>query len=583
MTEQSPHPPSPQPKQLITAAGQPIAPRNKLPTPGIQPQEPSQQITIEPKPVVATETPGTNALDSKIADTFNKIKEAQEELTKAQEQAMAALRQDAPQNVGSETYSPEPVEKIKDTPAAPTPSQENVATASASPILQPNAAGVPPVGMKPGRPPVHTAAAKPKTMIYITIALVILIGGIGAYMYFERVEQQKDNDQITLFRNLGQTLNQRAAELALNTEYYYTYRYSPDTYPGITIPTGKKNAQLLINLIKKSPDHQWENELHVLCIMAVLDPSIADMVFNDIKSSYKQYSPKKLNLLASIISSQKNEELLGKLLAAADFIGKTDISRQAELIKNARFGFSPANLPELTDEYLNQEKPKPLRDALSPAFPSLIHKATEAQKEQVAQKILSALDGMERKNMLPYLSLLAQTGLDKALNHLTGMLSNDEAGNKIIISALGNSWPNDSLYQVLIDMLEAKKFTNEKVIRSLKSLALLQLGYNNRERTNENGLKMYNYFINEANDEKDPKEQARKKKTIINSLGYHYPQEYVSALLEKYKEDKDPDIARMANNALDKVKARGEKRDAPKKTRKEIEDEIDAIMKQAFE
>lgn len=606
-------PPQPQP-----SVGQPVEP----PAPVADPVQeiaaaeeqaglPSEEAVSIDAPTPIVPDPSEAAIDPKFTDALEKIKQAQEELARAQQQAMAAnaaATAPTPSPIMQPAHAPvtEPEQESHridtgielnpvPTPSPTAPTQEepvqpiqpavtttpitpvSPAIRTAAPAMQgsPVGTGLPPAYGLQSQKPVKKSSSN-KTMIMVFGILALIIAGVAGFMYVKQTKQKEINDHITELGKLGGTLVAKATELGENG--IPKYKYDSKEY-GIDIKPNREDAEFLIQAVRDNTKKiGWEAQLHLLSIMATLDPSIADMVFDDIKAKPTRYSKPKLQMLTTLLSVQENPKIMAKLALLTKSLGeKKNHAQQATIMAEMRYGMAPSELPEVVPYLVDSEVDASVFSSAAAMTEHLLPKASDRQKQAVADKIISSLKNIAPRNRSTILSILAQTGTPQALNHFKSEITNDEQASEAPIQALG-FWPDDSIYPVLIDMVNSGTITNDRVKYKLNQAALYQVAYD-RERTDEQGRSMLKPYVEAAEKEESDQKKQEEKLKIISVLRNLRPHGYVTEQLEIYAKDGNEKVAMEAGSALNRIKEREEQRNKPKEKPGERKDAIDDIMK----
>lgn len=553
-----------------------------------------------------------DGLEPRVADALEKIRLAQEELERAQQQAAAtqqqaevqpepAVQPEPPAPV-AETPAPEPVQAAaapvaatpapvfqtspapSATPAAtPTPlatrpfAQQQAAAASPSPLAG-GMGAAPPSSDEGGVPPAYAPKKKSNKAMYIILACIAVIGGGAIWYAYDAAQKKNEAAQLTTeMRKLGAELNRKANDLAVKnkTGMRFQYKYDEKEY-GITVKPDRKQAEILMNAVRNNAVKRvqfWQAEAHVLSIMAALDPSIADMLIDDIRTKIKSYSNEQLETYAMLLSSQEDPALQAKLIKLSQDIGKTSASKQGTFYAMLRYGMTPADLKSAIALLPDAKLAPKAMDVIEYLLP----KATDAQKQDVAREVLATLNSAPSDQRFSLLRVLAITGTPQATSRLLSMITNDVQESMVPLRAM-QYFSNDSIVEPIVKLLESGKITNEQVWNGLYDRGIDQLIVEREGRTDEQGAKMFEYFVNKAEGQTDEKVRKLRKRQLVKTLGALRPHKYVTELLEKYRNDPDGDIQMEATAALNRIQERETERNKPKQSRQEKEDEINRIM-----
>lgn len=607
------------------------------------PVEPTpQSVAIEepaPQPVAAE--PASSGLDPKVADALAKIREAQEELFKVQQHILSQAIQTstAPQptvavQVPEPTVSePEPVAAVpQPTPAKPrfntsagpaltpampgvkkpvqfqtqpqtqvqpqaaqpvTPIQQTVAAVSPSPAIVARPAAAPlqrPVAStaSPSSPVIPTAQPpagqqktlwqKNKTMIIITGICALLIGSFGWYNYMNRIEQERIKTKNEELGKLGLALKQKANDLG--KDGIPNNKYDRSVY-GIDVSPNRDDARLLIDAIKKINRESggWESLMHTLCVMATLDPQIADMLFDDIRKNPLRYGKSKLIMIGVLLSASQDQALMAKLKKLGTDLGKDkQFDKQATLMVETKSGMLPSDLPEVMNYIQNKDTDIKIKTAASTVASYLLMKATPAQHETVAKDILATLKTVDEKDKIRFelLRLLAETGTPQALSYFKGMMLGGDSNQAQLAARQLTNWPTDSLYDEMFELWSNDQ-TDEKIRQTAFNLMINQLAYD-RQRTDEQAMKMFQPLIDAAEKEATPEAKERAKMQIVNALKGHKMHGYVKQLLDMYQKDPNSKIAARARDVAQIINNRENEKNKPKVSREEQKKNIRETM-----
>ncbi len=309
--------------------------------------------------------------------------------------------------------------------------------------------------------------------------------------------------------------------------------------------------------------------------MASLQPDIADYVMSDIRHHPKEYADKKISAFVTLLAVQENPLMRPKLFALADSLSKGYPAKQAIVVSDMRYCMDVIDLPKITALVTSSETNDAVRKAAFTNMEYMIQKISDKDKEALASEFIKVMDSIEPKYKATSLRLLSQTGSDKALEYLKAKFTNDPSQCRVLLDAL-SEWPNDRIYPVMMEFADSGKITNPDVIKSIKNTVLYQLSYE-RERTDEEAMKMFQPFVDAAEKEQGDEKQKSKNR-IIKVLENLRPHGYVKQLLGMYQKDPDPAVAQMAKATMDRIYTREEERTKPKQTRQEQHSAIEEMM-----
>ncbi|MEG1258144.1 MAG: hypothetical protein RSD12_03830 [Akkermansia sp.] len=239
--------------------------------------------------------------------------------------------------------------------------------------------------------------------IYASVAVAVaLLSGIIIYVKVsDAAKLKKENIYYTELCKTGSDLGQKSAALG-ETKGGDILKYDATSF-GIPIKPSMKDAKFILKKIEnKKTQAGWEAATHLLCVMGQLDPAIADLIITDMGEKPKLFSDSQYTMMVSILSSDKDDQIQKQLARLVDKLGNDKMSgKQSIVLKYMRYGMEPKDVPDLLKYLADPEAKSELSVAAKASLRSITYNADKDGKNQIATNIIEELKKAPNSDDLP--------------------------------------------------------------------------------------------------------------------------------------------------------------------------------------
>ncbi len=324
---------------------------------------------------------------------------------------------------------------------------------------------------------------------------------------------------------------------------------------GISVSPNQADAELLLaNVIgEKGNRDNWQSAAHLVCIMAQMDESIADLVMKHLKAhSANGYDEEKCMRMVILLSGSTDKKMHESLKELFYFTLNHENKSVRELspvilkgcVRYMSVHDADAILKLLTDE---QVSPK-LAEAAFKVMRKMLENASVEDSKALGEKLKSKLSQSPKSEYL--LKLQFRTGNLGVPAQLPTIVKEDKGKALTLVQAMPEM-PNDDAVPYLLSIWRDESVDAQ--IRSASHEALLKILSVNRFRNDEDALKMFSPIVEAA-------DTAEKRRKVIDSLRKLGNRPYVLKLLSDIKKknqtEGEADELYYWEKALEKVLSR---------------------------